>query len=129
MYNVSVLSSRDWIALINQPSLDSFAMRFSKDVALEASVLKTPIIGTQDIRRFFDATRRMYESIAFVHEACTDSHTYLAWEGIYAGHPVAGVTVLGRNASGVISHIGLHHRPFAQVVAFSAGLEAILSPS
>jgi hypothetical protein len=120
MGKMSALSAREWIELINEPA-------FAEDATLEASVLNEPAVGATEIRCFFDATRKMYESIAFVHEASSNSHMYLAWEGIFAGNAVAGVTVLCRNASGAISRIWLHHRPFELVLAFSAKLAAIRS--
>jgi hypothetical protein len=127
MGKMSALSAREWIELINEPSLETFATAFAEDATLEASVLNEPAVGATEIRCFFDATRKMYESIAFVHEASSNSHMDLAWEGIFAGNAVAGVTVLCRNASGAISRIWLHHRPFELVLAFSAKLAAIRS--
>jgi lipid-binding SYLF domain-containing protein len=108
------LSAHDWVELINQPSPEIFAEAFAEDATVEASVLNEVVVGAAEIRGFFDATNKRYESIAFVHEANTSSHTYLAWEGLFAGIPVAGVTVLYRDASGAINHIWLHHRPLAK---------------
>ena len=123
------MSAQDWVALINRPSLEAFSLAFSKDATLDASVLREPMVGAPDIRRFFDATRTMYESIAFVHETTSTLHTYLSWEGLFAGKKVAGVTVLHRDELGVIKHIALYHRPFDQVLAFSAELIKLLNRS
>ncbi|MBN3834445.1 nuclear transport factor 2 family protein [Burkholderia sp. Ac-20344] len=127
MYETSISSARKWIELVNERSLETFAAAFTEDATLEATVLDAPVVGAAKIRRFFDATRNMYESLIFVHEASTDSHTYIAWEGVFAGNAVAGVTVLCRNASGVVSNIWLHHRPLGQVLAFSTELAAVRS--
>ena len=59
----------------------AFAAAFTKDVVLEASVLPRPITGAADVRSFFEATRAMYDTIAFKHEVTVESRTYLEWEG------------------------------------------------
>lgn len=118
----------DWVAIIRRPTLDEFSAAFVDDVTLEGSVVPQAVVGAAAISRVFDATRAMYDAIAFVHESNADGRTYLEWEGVYQGAPVAGTTVLTRERpyGGRIVSIRLYHRPFAQVVAFSAGLDALL---
>ncbi|WP_295997004.1 hypothetical protein [Rugamonas sp.] len=126
MSNSPTPPGSDWIAIIRRPTLDEFSAAFADAVVLEGSVVKQAVVGAAAILRFFDATRVMYDSIAFVHESNADSRTFLEWEGVYQGAPVAGTTVLTRDGRGKIVSIRLFHRPYAQVLAFSAGLDALL---
>ena len=61
----------------------------------------------------------MYERIGFTLEFGTNARTCLEWEGVFAGKPVAGVTIITRDDRGAITSVGLYHRPFDQVVAFA----------
>jgi len=78
--------------------------------------------GATAIRAFFDATRAMYQQIAFVHETRSVTRTHLEWQGKFAGRDIAGTTILAHNAAGTIESIRLYHRPYEQVIAFSADL-------
>ncbi len=118
---------QDWMEIIRRPSQDAFAAAFTGDAALDASVASGIIVGSAERRRFFDATRSMYDQIAFVSETNCGSQTYLEWEGRFDGRNVAGVTILGRNPAGLIENIRLYHRPYDQVVAFSAELSRRLA--
>jgi len=64
-------------------------------------------------------SRAMYERIEFTHEIGTNARTCLEWEGVFAGKPVAGATIIARDDRGAITSVRLHHRPFDQVVAFA----------
>jgi hypothetical protein len=111
-----------WLEIIKRPDQEAFAAAFTKDVVLEASVASAPIVGAVAIRAFFDATRAMYDQIAFVHETRSGARTHLEWEGRFAGREIAGATILAQNAKGAIESIRLYHRPYEQVIAFSAEL-------
>jgi hypothetical protein len=116
-----------WLEIIKRPSQGEFALAFTHEVVLDASVARGPIVGTVAIRAFFTATRGMYDQIDFVHETRSDSRTYLEWEGRFAGREVAGTTILAYNAQGLIESIRLYHRPYEQVIAFAAELARRLS--
>src|ERR1700722_8132169 len=116
-----------WIEIIKRPSQDEFALAFTQEAALDASVASAPIVGTVAIRAFFTATRGMYDQIEFVHETRSDSRTYLEWQGRFQGREVAGTTILAYDAQGLIESIRLYHRPYAQVIAFAAELARRLS--
>jgi hypothetical protein len=111
-----------WIEIIGRPTLEAFAQAFTTDARLEASVLERPLIGPAEIRGFFEATRAMYDQIAFTRETVLEDRTVLEWEGAYDRHPLAGVTIQIRNGAGVITAIQLYHRPLSQVTAFAADL-------
>jgi 4-carboxymuconolactone decarboxylase len=111
-----------WLQIITRPSQEAFASAFSRTAALDTSVASGPIVGPIAIRAFFDATRAMYEQIAFVHETLSGTRTHLEWEGKFAGRAIAGTTILTHNVGGTIESIRLYHRPYEQVIAFSAEL-------
>jgi hypothetical protein len=96
-----------WLETIKRRTPEAFAAAFTKDVVLDASVLPRPIIGAADLRTFFGAARAMCDTIAFKHEV---TRTYFEWEGTFQGHDVAGVTVLTKDAVGLIESIRLYHR-------------------
>ena len=113
---------RAWLEIVKRSTLEAFASAFVKEVVLDTSVLSAPIVGVEGIRAFFNATRTMYDSIAFVHETRSATRTHLEWEGRFAGREIAGTTILGHDAAGLIESIRLYHRPYEQVIAFSAEL-------
>jgi hypothetical protein len=116
-----------WLEILKRPTLEAFAAAFTKDVVLEASVLPRSITGAADVRSFLEATRAMYDTIAFKHEVTVESQTYLEWEGTFQGHSVAGMTVFTKDAAGLIESIRLYHRPYDMVVAFSGDLRGQLA--
>ena len=111
-----------WLDILQLSTLTAFASAFTPDAVLNASVLREPARGAAAIRKVFDATRGMYEQIAFLHETRSGCRTYLEWEGRFKGRDVAGVTILVHDAHGLIESVRLHHRPYDQVVVFSAEL-------
>lgn len=111
-----------WLAIISAPTLEGFAAAFTSDVTLSLSTAEEPVVGPAAVRRFFDTTRTMYDSFAFIHEARDAGRTYLEWEAVFQGNPVSGATILSYDESGLISEVQLYHRPFGQVLAFAAEL-------
>jgi len=71
----------------------------------------------------------MFDAIAFKHEVTVGSRTYLEWEGTFQGNNVAGLTVLTKDAVGLIESIRVYYRPYNVVVAFSADLAGRLAGS
>jgi hypothetical protein len=112
----------DWLAIIKRPTQAAFASALADDVIPDTAVTDEPIRGAVALRDFFDATRAMYDSISFVHEFRAGSRTCLEWEGTFQDKDVAGTTILNRDPSGAIESIRLYHRPYHQVLAFSAEL-------
>jgi hypothetical protein len=118
-----------WTEIVRGPTLEEFSRAFASDVVLEASVLSRPIVGPMGLWGFFQATRAMYDRIGFTHEIGTGARTCLEWEGVFAGKPVAGVTIITRDDRGTITSVRLHHRPFDQVVAFAETISRHLDRS
>lgn len=116
------MPGQDWVAIIQRPTLAEFAAAFTETVVLDTSAGTAGIAGAAAIRQFFDATRGMYDAVAFVHETTAGNRTCLEWEGTFQGAAIAGTTILARDEYGLIESIRLYHRPYAQVLAFSAEL-------
>src|ERR1700735_4534939 len=111
-----------WLAIISRPTLEGFSAAFTPDVALSLSAAEEPVVGPAAVRHFFDITRTMYDSFAFVHEARDATRTYMEWEGRFQSNPVSGATILTHSENGLIREIQLYHRPYGQVLAFAAEL-------
>ena len=111
-----------WLGIIRRPTPEAFAAAFTENAVLDTSASTRGVVGAESIRHFFDATRAMYETIDFVHESVDGDRTFLEWEGTFQAKPIAGTTILARDANGAIESIRLYHRPYDQVVAFSAEL-------
>jgi len=122
-----VQPGQEWSAVIRRPTLEAFASAFGAHASMDGSVLADTVVGAAGIRPVFDATRRMYDAIAFTSEVKTPARVYLEWEGVFQGAAVAGVTVLSKDAAGLIDHVYLYHRPTGQVLAFSQELQRLLS--
>src|SRR6202451_1409824 len=86
-----------WTEIVRRPTLEEFARAFASDVVLEASVLSRPSVGPIGLWGFFHATRAMYDRIGLTHEIGAKARTCLEGEGVFAGKPVAGVTIVARD--------------------------------
>ena len=87
-------AGNDWLRIVTSKTVEEFARAFTTEPVLEASVLTTPMVGVAAIRTFFQATRGMYERIAFTRESRSGRQIYLEWAGEYRGRPVVGTTIL-----------------------------------
>jgi hypothetical protein len=122
MSEPNISAGSEWMSVVGATRSPDFAKAFSADPVLEASVLAFACVGAEGIRIFFETARGMYDSIAFTREVRDDRQTYLEWEGVFLGEKVGGLTLLSRNAAGLIDRITLYHRPLSQVLRFSEEL-------
>jgi hypothetical protein len=111
-----------WTEILKRPTQEAFAAAFSKDVVIDTSIAMRSIVGPLDLRAFFDASRTMYDAINFTHETSSGSRTCLEWEGKFQGKGIAGTTILAFGETGAIESVQLYHRPYEQVIAYSAEL-------
>jgi hypothetical protein len=109
----------EWTEIVRRPTLEEFSRAFASDVVLEASIVSRPIVGPTGLWAFFQTTRAIYERIGFTHEIGTKARMCLEWEGVFAGKPMAGATIITRDDRGAITSVRLYHRPLDQVVAFA----------
>jgi hypothetical protein len=111
-----------WLEIVKRPTEQAFAEAFVNDVVLDTSIASQSIVGTAALWHFFEASRTMYDSIRFSHETSAGSRTCLEWEGKFRGRHIAGTTILAFDAAGAIESVQLFHRPYEQVIAYSAEL-------
>ena len=112
-----------WMQIVKKKGTSDFAAAFTADVSLQTSALSKAVIGPTLIGAFFAATSTMYEDFEFTAETVDGAKTYIEWEAIHGGKPIAGATILTRNESGLINNIKLFQSPFPVVREFSSGLE------
>ena len=115
-------SGSAWRALVRKNGTAEFAAAFSRTVSLETSVMNERCIGVELIGAFFAATTKMYDRLDFTHETVEGRKTFFEWEGTAFGSSIAGTTIVTRNEAGLVEGVRLYHRPFRQVVRFSAEL-------
>jgi hypothetical protein len=113
---------RDWGAIIGRKSAEHFAQAFVAQPVLEALVLPSPRAGIAAMRDYFDASRALFEQIAFVREARGPDRVFLEWEGRFAGEPIEGVTILSMAGDGRIARVRIHHYPQNRADAFARAL-------
>jgi hypothetical protein len=111
-----------WFEIVRRPTEEAFAAAFASDVILDTSIASQPIVGPEGVWHFFEASRSMYDTIRFTHETSAGLRTCLEWEGKFLGSDIAGTTILAFDAAGAIENIQLFHRPYEQVIAYSAEL-------
>lgn len=112
-----------WMQIVMKKGTSDFAKSFTADASLQTSALSKAVVGPTPIGAFFAATSTMYEHFVFTAETVDGAKTYLEWEAVHAGKPVAGITILTRNESGLINNIKLFQSPFSVVREFSSGLK------
>ena len=117
----------DWLQIVRSNGTSEFAKSFAPGVTLHASVIDKPLTGVDQLSAFFAATSKMYERLAFVAETIDGPLTVLEWEGLAAGIPVFGATLVRRDTHGRIASVQLFHSPLSVVRRFSADLAARLS--
>jgi hypothetical protein len=116
-------TARGWIKAFREKSSKSFAEVLAEDVILEGSALARPIVGRCRVRDVLGAASKIYDALTFTHQAKRGERTYLEWEAtVFGDQPIAGVTVLTKNAEGQIARIAIHHRPLGPVLRFSEEL-------
>lgn len=118
-----------WMQIVKKKGTGEFAASFTADASLQTSPLSKAVVGPTLIGAFFTATSTMYEDFVFTAETVDGGKTYLEWEAIHGGKPIAGVTILTRNESGLINNIKLFQSPFPVVREFSSGLKERLAGS
>jgi hypothetical protein len=110
-----------WTGAFAQQSADAFGSALADDVVLEAATLRVPVRGKKDVQATMQAASAYYTSLMFTHEAVNGRRTYLEWEAeAPTGTKFSGITILARNADGLIGHIAIHHRPLDAALEFSA---------
>ena len=116
-----------WMEIVKKKGTSEFAASFTADASLQTSALSKTVVGPTLIGAFFAATSTMYEHFVFTAETVDGAKTYLEWNALHGGKPIAGATIITRNESGLIDNIKLFQSPFPVVREFSSGLKERLA--
>lgn len=112
-----------WMQIVKTKGTSDFAKSFTADAILQTSALSKSVAGPELIGAFFTATSTMYENFVFTAETIEGVKTYLEWDAMHSGEPIAGTTIVTRNESGLVCNIKLFQSPFSVIRKFSAGLK------
>jgi len=119
-----------WINAFASKSADDFGEAFHRDVVLEASVIRSPITGRENVKAVMSAASSIYESLEFTHQTVNGPRTYLEWQATaFSGLKIDGVTILTKDEAGQIVSAAIHHRPLDAALRFSAELGKRLGKS
>ena len=114
---------RNWRDAFAGGTEHGFGVSFADEVVLEASVLAKPLVGRAVVQTVMAEASRIYDSLAFTHEADGAERTYLEWAATMPqSERLFGVTVLTKGDDGAIVHIAIHHRPLGPALRFSREL-------
>ncbi|AEW99580.1 nuclear transport factor 2 family protein [Streptantibioticus cattleyicolor] len=112
-----------WTEAFAAQDPEAFAAAFAEDVVLEASGLRVPVTGREDVARVMGAASGIYESLVFTHETASGTRRYLEWEATaLGGVALSGCTILTTGDDGRIVRAVIQHRPLDGLLAFSAEL-------
>jgi pimeloyl-ACP methyl ester carboxylesterase len=116
-------AQKGWTRAFEQKTSSAFGDAFAPDIVLEASVMARPAMGAAQVQTVMAAASKIYEALAFTHEAVNGSRHYLEWEAqAFGGEKLSGVTILTKNEEGKIVRAAIHHRPLGAALKFSAEL-------
>ncbi|MDQ0924504.1 pimeloyl-ACP methyl ester carboxylesterase [Pseudarthrobacter sp. W1I19] len=116
-------NTQGWINAFASKSADDFGEAFHRDVVLEASVMRSPITGRENVKAVMSAASSIYESLEFTQQTVNGPRTYLEWHATaFGGLTIDGVTILTKDESGQIVSAAIHHRPLEAALRFSAEL-------
>lgn len=124
------MGQQEWTGAFTERSSDAFADAFADDIVLEATALRAPIHGRDNVALVMGTASKLYESLTFTHEAANGPRSYVEWEAVMPGvEPLSGCTILVRDESGKIVRALIHHRPLDRLLAFSAKMGELLADS
>src|SRR5277367_2755732 len=112
-----------WTQAFAEKSEESFGNNFADNITLEASVLTRPVEGRDRVKTVMGTASNIYEALRFTEEATSGPRTYLEWEAkAFGGLTIFGITVMTKNAQGLIAKVAIHHRPLGAALRFSTEL-------
>lgn len=122
------VSEQGWTKAFAAKSSSAFGESFAEGVVLEASVLRKPVRGRDNVAAVMAVASEIYEKVMFKQEGTGPGRTYLEWRTeAFGGTELLGVTVLTKDAVGHIVHIAIHHRPLQAALQFSHHLGELLA--
>jgi SnoaL-like domain len=115
------MSTTDWRRAFADQSQAGFADAFADDAVLDATTLTHPVVGRDQVAAVLGAASSIYETLEFTTETTDGSTSYIQWRATaFDGMAIRGITILERDAEGLIISAAIHHRPLDAVLRFSA---------
>jgi hypothetical protein len=87
---------------------------------LEENIFAEPIKGREKMWSAVQAAGGITDALRLTHESTTTDRCYLEWELAAVGQRLDGVSGIGFDGSGLVDFAAFHHRPLANLLAFSA---------
>lgn len=117
------VEAQPWTKAFAAKDADAFAAAFAEDVVLEASALRSPVQGRENVKRVMGAASGIYEALVFTHQISEGDRSCIEWEAkAFGGKELRGSTILTVDESGKIVRAVIQHRPLDALLAFSAEL-------
>jgi hypothetical protein len=114
------VEAQPWTKAFAAKEAAAFAAAFAEDVVLEASALRSPVVGRDNVKQVMGAASGIYEALVFTHEITDGSRTCIEWEAKgLGGKEMRGSTILTRDDEGKITRAVIQHRPLDNLLAFS----------
>ncbi len=120
----------DWKGAFAEKKQSDFAATLAENVVFEASVMKRTVTGRAAVSEILGNASALYETLVFTEQASSGPRQYVEWKArTFGGPELAGITILTRDADGLIAAIAIHHRPLDGLLDFSEKLGRRLAQS
>ncbi|MGK5638641.1 nuclear transport factor 2 family protein [Streptomyces sp. URMC 126] len=114
------VEAQPWTKAFAAKSAEAFAAAFAEDVVLEASALRSPVEGRDNVKQVMGAASGIYEALVFTYEITDGSRTCIEWEAkAFGGKELRGSTILTVDEDGKITRAVIQHRPLDNLLTFS----------
>ena len=114
------VEAQPWTKAFAAKDAKAFADAFAEDVVLEASALRSPVEGRDNVKHVMGAASGIYEDLVFTYEITDGSRSCIEWEAkAFGGKELRGSTILTVDYEGKIVRAVIQHRPLDNLLAFS----------
>lgn len=114
------VEAQPWTKAFAAKDPAAFEAAFAEDVVLEASALRSPVQGRENVKQVMGAASGIYEALVFTHEIGDGTRSCIEWEAkAFGGKELRGSTILTVNDEGKITRAVIQHRPLDNLLAFS----------
>ncbi len=109
-----------WTEAFAAKDADAFAAAFAEDVVLEASALRSPVHGLENVKKVMGAASGIYEALVFTDEIRAGNRSCIEWVAkAFGGKELRGSTLLTVDDRGKIVRAVIQHRPLDNLLTFS----------
>jgi hypothetical protein len=97
------------------------------DAEFTGTVLRRPISGRENIKKFIGTVATLYKSQTPVFLETVCSRSFLQYEAVLTnGMSLTGVAVIERNSDGGVHHVSVSMHPLGPVLSLSGQLGALV---